>query len=35
MECHSVEVINLDKCKQLMADFIQLRLEIWYEDIGC
>ncbi len=37
MESHGAEVIdlNLDECKQLMADFIQRHPEIWNEDIGC
>ena len=37
MESHGAEVIDLDldECKQLMADFIQRHPEIWNEDIGC
>jgi cytosine deaminase len=36
MESHGAEVIDLDldECKQLMADFIQRHPEIWNEDIG-
>jgi cytosine deaminase len=37
MESHGTEVVDLDldECKQLMADFIKRHPEIWYEDIGC
>ncbi len=37
MESHGAVVIDLDldECKQLMADFIQRHPEIWNEDIGC
>ncbi len=37
MESHGAEVIDLDldECKQLMADFIKRHPEIWNEDIGC
>ena len=37
MKSHGAEVIDLDldECKQLMADFIQRHPEIWNEDIGC
>ncbi len=37
MESHGAEVIDLDldECKQLMADFIRRHPEIWNEDIGC
>lgn len=37
MESHGAEVIDLDldECKQLMADFIRHHPEIWNEDIGC
>jgi len=36
MESHGVEVIdlNLDECKQLMAEFIENNPDLWKEDIG-
>jgi len=36
MESHGVEVtdLNLDECKQLMAEFIQNNPDLWKEDIG-
>jgi cytosine deaminase len=36
MESHGVKVIdlNLDKCKQLMREFIENNPDLWKEDIG-
>jgi len=36
MESHGVEVIDLDleECKQMMADFIRKNPKLWNEDIG-
>ncbi|MFA6601094.1 MAG: nucleoside deaminase [Candidatus Omnitrophota bacterium] len=36
MESHGVEVVDLDlaECKQMMADFIREKPELWKEDIG-
>ena len=36
MVSHGVEVIdlNLDKCEQMMSEFIQTNPELWNEDIG-
>jgi len=36
MRQHGVEVVdlNLDECKQMMADFIAANPELWNEDIG-
>lgn len=36
MESHGIEVINLnlDECKRLMKEFIELNPDLWFEDIG-
>lgn len=36
MEAHGVEVIdlNLERCQQLMRDFIAQHPHLWFEDIG-
>lgn len=36
MEAHGVEVIdlNLERCQQLMRDFIAQHPRLWFEDIG-
>ena len=36
METHGVEVIdlNLEECKKMMKKFIQIKPELWKEDIG-
>jgi len=36
MESHGVKVINLnlDKCKQLMREFVENNPDLWKEDIG-
>lgn len=36
MESHGIEVINmnLDECKKLMNEFIEMNPDLWFEDIG-
>ncbi len=36
MELHGIEVVdlNIDKCKQLMSEFIRNNPRLWNEDIG-
>ncbi|WNC87475.1 hypothetical protein RHP47_03875 [Thermosynechococcus sp. QKsg1] len=36
MAAHGVEVIdlNLERCQQLMRDFITQHPQLWFEDIG-
>lgn len=36
MESHGIEVVNLnlDECKILMREFIELNPDLWFEDIG-